>query len=63
MMRTQPSFFTQLLIFAIAWGLLTGCSSSVPKVPDMTPIGMGLKFIGIGLVVMALVFVLGEDSD
>ena len=39
--------------------VLTSCSSSGgPGVPDMDPIGSGLKFIGIGLVVMALVFVL-----
>ncbi len=43
--------------------LLAGCSGSAHRGPDMTPVGMGLKFIGIGLVVMALVFVLGSKSD
>ena len=38
---------------------LSGCSAAGGAgVPDMGPVGSGLKFIGIGLVVMALVFVL-----
>ena len=39
--------------------LLVGCSGGGGG-PSMEPIGDGLSFIGIGLVVMALVFVLGS---
>ena len=39
--------------------LMSGCSHHDSySGPDMEPIGSGLRFIGIGLVVMALVFVL-----
>ena len=45
---------------------LTGCGAEpapAPVVPDMEPIGSGLKFIGIGLVVTALVVTLGLARD
>ena len=39
--------------------VLSGCSAvGGPTGPDMGPVGAGLKFIGVALVVMALVFVL-----
>ena len=62
-MLKLPDSATPLLMAMITAVVLAGCSSSAPRGPDMTPVGMGLKFIGIGLVVMALVFVLGSDSD
>ncbi len=61
-MLKLPAFITRLLTAVMVVALVAGCSGS-PRGPDMTPVGMGLKFIGIGLVVMALVFVLGSDSD
>jgi hypothetical protein len=62
-MLKLPDSATPLLMAMITAVVLAGCSGSAPRGPDMTPVGMGLKFIGIGLVVMALVFVLGSDSD
>lgn len=53
---------TQLII----WGLLlvyllTSCSPHTDMGgPDMEPVGSGLRFIGVGLVVMALVFVFAQ---
>lgn len=39
--------------------VLSGCSAAGGAGgPDMGPVGSGLKFIGVALVVMALVFVL-----
>jgi hypothetical protein len=52
-------FLTILLSIVV---LFLGCSGGDAGVPSMEPIGDGLSFIGIGLVVMALVFVLGLSS-
>ena len=51
-----------LLLIAL---LLPGCigGTTQPTVPDLAPIGAGLRFIGIGIVVMALVFVLGTSRN
>ena len=62
-MLKLPAFITRLLPAVMAVALVAGCSGSAPRGPDMTPVGMGLKFIGIGLVVMALVFVLGPNDE
>jgi hypothetical protein len=45
--------------------LLPGCTLDTvhPPVPDMAPIGAGLRFIGIGIVVTALVLVLGTSRN
>ena len=51
-----------LSLAAVLVAAVTGCANAASG-PDMEPIGSGLKFIGIGLVVMALVFVLGSQSD
>ncbi len=66
MLKLPASPLTAPALVVIVLMALTGCGAEpapVPVVPDMEPIGSGLKFIGIGLVVMALVFVLGSDSD
>jgi len=44
--------------------LLTGCGTETTHVvaPDMEPVGSGLRFVGIALVVMALVTVLAPSS-
>ena len=51
-----------LAVFTAAM-VIAGCSATTHAGPDMAPIGAGLKFIGIGLVVMALVFTLGAARD
>ena len=44
--------------------LLTGCGTETTHVvvPDMEPVGSGLRFVGIALVVMALVTVLAPST-
>jgi hypothetical protein len=41
--------------------LLAGCSETAPAIPlaDFTPVGDGLKFVGVSMVVTALVIVIG----
>lgn len=46
------------VVLLVALTILTGCGGGPSSVPDMEPVGSGLRFIGVGLVVMALVFVL-----
>lgn len=44
--------------------VLTGCGTETTQViaPDMEPVGSGLRFLGIAVVVMALVFVLAPSQ-
>lgn len=61
-MRPRQPLLTRTAVPAavllVALTILTGCGGGPSSVPDMEPVGSGLRFIGVGLVVMALVFVL-----
>jgi len=47
-----------LLVSGITCLLLSGCSDvTSPQVPDMTPVGNGLEFLGIAGVLMSLIIV------
>ena len=47
-----------LLVSGITCLLLVGCSDvTSPQVPDMTPVGNGLEFLGIAGVLMSLIIV------
>lgn len=58
------SILTMLLLCLGAVFLLTGCGTETTHVvaPDMEPVGSGLRFLGIAVVVMALVFVLAPSE-
>jgi hypothetical protein len=59
-MDRKPERIPYLASLATA-AALSGCAGeAVYGGPDMEPVGSGLRFIGIGLVVMALVFVLSR---
>ena len=58
-MSSPPVRVVSLVLLTGMVLLMSGCTPSGSySGPDMEPIGSGLRFIGIGLVVMALVFVL-----
>ncbi len=58
-MDSPPLRVVSLILLTGMVLLMSGCTPSGSySGPDMEPIGSGLRFIGIGLVVMALVFVL-----
>ena len=57
--------FCSLLVLCLGiLFLLTGCGTEATQVvaPDMEPVGSGLRFLGIAVVVMALVFVLAPSQ-
>ena len=58
-MDNNPDRIPYLASLATA-AALSGCAEDAAMGPDMEPVGSGLRFIGIGLVVMALVFVLSR---
>lgn len=55
----RSSLFMRLLCLGVLL-LLAGCGTDTTHVvaPDMEPVGSGLRFLGIAIVVMALVFAL-----
>jgi len=56
----NQSFCSLLVLCVGILFLLTGCVTETTQVvaPDMEPVGSGLRFLGIAVVVMALVFAL-----
>ncbi len=39
--------------------LTSGCKEAVPVAPDMSPVGDGLSFIGMGIVLAAIIGLIG----
>ncbi len=51
---------TAVLIASLPVILLTSCSPSAPPVPDMGPVGDGLKVIGFALIGVSVVVTVGR---
>lgn len=53
----------KILLSAMLPLMLVSCESIPCACPDMTPIGTGLRFLGVALVVAVLVAVIGDRMD
>jgi len=62
-MNRRSPLLVQILSLSVLL-VLTGCGTDTTHVvaPDMEPVGSGLRFLGVALVVMALVTVLDPFS-
>ena len=56
--RSSPAL---LIVVASTWGPLSGCQPS--QGPNLAPIGNGIAFLGICVVVAMLVLVLGSRKE
>jgi hypothetical protein len=51
---------TAVLVASLPVILLTSCSPAAPPVPDMGPVGDGLKVIGFALIGVSVVITVGR---